>query len=239
MNSQLYNLFAPDIAEVMDEAVERAGLDPAAIGERHVNSLYRSIHFMLNSEWQTVGIRQWMTKYAEYTVTQGLQQFFLPEGTIDIFDAVLLRSTVATPMNRMSRTEWLEIPTKNLTGRPDRYFVDRQTSNCQVSLWRTPENSTDIIQYYYFRQMAKPGHMTNSLDMPPHALEAFVSGLAAKMALKFNEEKFPVLWGLYCGGSIEPGKVGGALAAALDEDRERADVSVTINLSPRGGRGRG
>ena len=234
--SAIYNAFNPQIVEHFEEAVERAGMDPAAIGERHIDSLYRSLKYMLNSEWHTLGMRQWMIKYAEYTVTQGLATFPLLSGAIDIFDAVLFRNSVATPINRMSRSEYLEIPQKVWTGRPDRYFVDRQTIGPNVYVWRTPENSTDIIQYYYFSQMALPGSMANTLDMPPHALQAFVSGLAARFAEKFNKAEFPTLWEMYCGGSIAPGEVGGVLLSALEEDRERADVSVTISLNPRGGR---
>lgn len=234
--SAIYTAFNPDVAMHLEEAFERAGIAPDAIGQRHIDSSYRSLHYMLNSEWQTLGMRQWMIKYAEQVMSTGIQQFILPVGAIDLFDAVLLRNANATPINRMSRAEWLEIPNKTMLGRPDRYFPDRQASSVTVNLWRSPENSTDVMQYYYFRQMARPGAMSNTLEMPPHALEAFVAGLAAKFALKFNEAKFPLLYGLYCGGSIVPGKIGGALAAAIDEDRDRADVALTVSISPRGGR---
>ena len=154
----------------------------------------------------------------------------------DIFDAVLIRNTFATPINRMSRSEYLEIPNKTMTGRPDRYFVDRQSSDVTATFWRTPENSTDIIDYYYFRQMSRPGTLANTLQMPPHASAAFVAGLAARLALKFAPDKFGLLFQLYCGGSLQPGKVGGILQAALEEDRERADFALTVVLNPRGGR---
>lgn len=236
LHTEIYNSFSPDIAMHVEEAFERAGVAPEAIGQRHIESTYRSLHYMLNSEWHTLGMRQWMLKYAEWTTVTGLQTFTLPVGAIDMFDAVLLRSKNATPINRMSRSEWLEIPNKTMLGRPDRYFPERQADKVQVFLWRSPENSTDVIQYYYFRQMARPGSMLNSLDMPPHALQAFVSGLAARIAEKFAKEQFQMLWQMYCGGTLQPGKIGGVLAAAIDEDRDRADVALTVSISPRGGR---
>lgn len=236
--AQIYENFTPDIAEVIEEAVERSGADPMGIGARHITSIKRSISFMLNSEWALFGMRQFMIKYESYTTQVGVPTFVMPPGAIDIFDAVLLRSGNATPINRMSRSEYLEIPNKTMTGRPDRYFVDRQATQNNVTVWRSPENNTDQIQYYYFRQMSRPGQMSNTLDMPPIMLEAFVAGLAAKYAQKFQFEKFQILWQLYCGGTLEPGKVGGVLKAAVEEDRDRADFTATVVLNPRGNRRR-
>jgi hypothetical protein len=227
--------FNPDLAEHFEEAFERAGLDAADIGNRHINSLKRSTSYMLNSEWYTLGIRQWMVPRAQYTTVTGVASWKLPANGIDVFDAVLVRQGAATPINRMSRSDYLAIPNKTMTGRPDRFFVDRQYNQQVVTLWRTPEFSTDIIDYYYFAQVSRPGSLSNTLQMPSHVLEAFVSGLAARAAQKFNPSRFEMCWGLYCGGTIEPGKIGGALAAALEEDRERADVTLSIALNPFGG----
>jgi hypothetical protein len=234
--SGVYSLFAPEIAEHMVEAFERMGMDPADIGARHITSFKRSLSYMLNSEWNTLGLRQWMITRAQQTVTVNVPAYTLPLGSIDVFDAVLIRNGNATPINRMSRSEYLEIPNKTMTGRPDRYFVDRQYNQCVWTFWRTPENSSDIIGYYYFQQMARPGVIANQLQMPPHALEAFVAGMAAHLAMKFSKDAFEMLYEYYCGGSIVPGMVGGVLAAALEEDRERADVALTVMLNPRGGR---
>jgi hypothetical protein len=232
----IYTQFNPDIAEFVEEAFENSGMAPQDIGAAHIKAAKRSISFMVNSEWQLLGMRQWMITRTQYQVTAGQATFVLPVGAIDIFDAVLIRNTFATPINRMSRSEYLEIPNKTMTGRPDRYFVDRQSAEVTATFWRTPENSTDIIDYYYFRQMSRPGTLSNTLQMPPHASAAFVAGLAARLALKFAPDKFALLFGLYCGGSLQPGKVGGILQAALEEDRERADVALTVVLNPRGGR---
>jgi hypothetical protein len=222
----IYTQFDPDIAMHLDEAFERAGISPEAIGQSHIDSAIRSMSYMLNSEWHTLGMRQWMIQYASYTTVTGLNNFQLPVGGIDIFSAVIRRSQRDTPINRMSRTEFLEIPDKVQTGRPDRFMTQRQAQGVTVWLWRTPENNTDQIIYLYFRQMSQPGELMNTLQMPPHVLEAFVSGLSARLALKFNFPKFAPLQELYLP----------ALNAALMEDRDRADVAITYALNPRGGR---
>jgi hypothetical protein len=233
--SLVFTPFAPDIALQLDEAFERAGIAPEAIGQSHIDSALRSITYMLNSEWHTLGIRQWMIQDATYQTTTGINTFNLPIGGIDIFDAVLRRQSRDTPINRASAAEYLEIPDKTQTGRPDRYWVQRLASGCVVWLWRTPENSSDIIVYKYFRQMSAPGNMSNTLQMPPHVLEAFIAGLSAKLALKFNGAKFQLLNTLYLGQQQDPMNPKGMLGAALMEDRDRSDVSFSIQLRPRGG----
>ena len=233
--ANVFSPFTPDIALVLDEVFERAGIAPEAIGQSHIDSAFRSMTLMLNSEWHTLGIRQWMIQDATYQTTTGLNNFTLPVGGIDIVDAVIRRASRDTPINRMSQSEYLEIPDKTQTGRPDRYNCQRQYNGTKVYLWRTPENSTDIIVYKYFQQMSQPGNMANSLEMPPHVLEAFHSGMAAKLALKFNAQKFQMLNTLYMGPEQNPMNPKGALGAALMEDRDRSDVAMTIQLRPRGG----
>lgn len=233
--TNVFTPFTPDIALMLDEAFERAGIAPEAIGQSHVDSALRSITLMLNSEWHTIGIRKWMIQDATYQTTTGLNTFTLPVGGIDIFDAVIRRQGYDTPINRMSDAEYLEIPDKLQQGRPDRYLCQRLYNGVTVYLWRSPENSTDIIVYKYFQQMSTPGGLSNTLQMPPHVLEAFHSGLAAKLALKFNPERFQLLNTLYLGPAQDPMNPKGYLGSALMEDRDRSDVALTIQLRPRGG----
>lgn len=233
--TDVFTPFAPDIALVLDECFERAGIAPEAIGQSHLDSALRSITLMLNSEWHTLGIRQWMIADAQQSMVLNDPMWVMPAGSIDIFDAVLRRNNVDTPINRMSPAEYLEIPNKTQTGRPDRYFVQRFYNQINVFMWRTPENSTDIVVYKYFLQMGTPGGLSNSLQMPPHTLEAFHSGLSAKLALKFNVQRYVLLNSIYLGPQQDPMNPKGMLGAALMEDRDRSDVYLTIQLKPRGG----
>lgn len=218
--------FDPQIAEALEEAFERAGLNPQDIGEDHLDSAFRSMRFMLNSEWSNLGVRQWMIVQATQLTAVGMASFDLPAGAIDILDAVLRRDSRDTPMNRVGRADFLAIADKNLNGRPDRFFADRRRNVVTVNLWRRGENTTDSIIYNYFRQLSDVGSMSHTLDMPSHMMEAFVAGLASKLAWKFKKELFPTLQVAYRGK--DPNKIGGALQEAMMENRERADLYITI-----------
>lgn len=226
-----YSYFAPDIAEVLDEAFERCGIAPAAVGNDHIDSAMRSLRLQLNSEWATYGMTQWAILQATQVLTAGDADFDLPTGGIDVMSAVLRRNSADTPMVRMSRTEFLELPNKSDEGRPDRFLVERFYDKATVTLWRVPENSTDEIVYYYFRQLSKPGDtLQYTLQLPPSVLEAFVAGMAARLAQKHAPDRWPALLGYYRGP--DPNKIGGVLKYALDENRERADLRLSV-VTPR------
>lgn len=230
-----YTWFSPDLGDVVSEAWERAGMASTAIGNDHLESILRSMRWLLNSEWLTLGFRQWQFELVSLTTSVGVPSYILPAEVLTVADAVLIRSNRATPINPMSRSDYLEIPDKTQLGRPDRYLVDRQYNQVQLTVWRTPENSTDVIQYWAFKNNSQPGNaLQYQLAMPPHVQEAFVSGLSAKIAQKFNQPRFTELQALYRGLDPNPRNIGGALALALDADRESGDVRITMAVRRRG-----
>lgn len=227
----IYSQFTLEIAELFEEAFERAQLSPQAIGQEHINSALRSIKFLL-SEWQTIGLRDLHMKSGEETLSTGDNTFIMPDGAIDIFTAVLRRDGADTPMFRMSRKEYLDIPTKETIGRPDRFFVDRKYNQNIVYLWPTPENSTDIMVYEYMRALSEPGRPFNILEIPPHMLEAFIAGLSMKIAQKYSRDVYPELREDY-GGARYPETIGGKIQLARMENGERADTQFTFSWRGR------
>jgi hypothetical protein len=219
----------PRVHEILDEAFEIAGMDPSAIGTGHITSSFRSLKFMLNSEWSTIGIRQWMVQQGTQAMSVGLDSFTLPTGAIDVMGMVLRRNGRDTEMYQISRDEYLKIVDKNLQGRPDRYFVDRQASGVTVKFWQLGENTTDIIVYDYLRQIEDAGALRNSLQIPPIALNAMVLGLAFRLALKFAPERAAAIGALYRGP--DPNRIGGALDQLRQEDRERSDIEIGMTMS--------
>ena len=163
-----YGYYSPDIATVFDECFERAGIAASSIGNDHIDSALRSLSLMMNSEWQTLGMRTWMYQLLDFTTTPGYGPpgtggsiVPLPSNVITVQDAILRRDQRDTPINVMSRDEYLEIPDKTQTGRPDRYFVERLSqaiaplSTVNMYLWRSPENNTDQIFYWAFCTMSQ------------------------------------------------------------------------------------
>ncbi len=228
-----FGAFQPQIADLFDEAFELAGVDPSSPGTAALRSAFRSLRLLLNSEWATLGIRQWMIRRLVHDVSLNETAFTLPAGTIDVISAVLRRSTNRdTEMFRISRDEYLTLHKKDSTGRPDRFYVDRLANTVRMVFWQAGSNATDQIVYDAFCHTEDVGEvMMNTLAIPQHAHAALTMGLASKLALKFNTAKFAALHQLYCGGNIE--RPSGLLGAMITEDRERGDIDLGMRFEPR------
>jgi hypothetical protein len=229
----------PKIAEYGDEAFERAGVSPEAIGAEHIASLRRSIGFILSS-WGTKGPRQWKFSTLAHTTATSETSFDLPAGMIDVKTVTLTRATVETEMLPMSRSEYRVLHNKTVTGRPVSYFVDRRRNTVagttpdvgairpKFFYWRAAENATDIITVEYYSQVedvALTG-MSTTLDIPFRFQEAFVAALAARMAQKWNVKRFDTLKAL----SMEEFK------SADGEDTENAPLFISVDYGGRYGR---
>lgn len=229
---------SPDLASVFSESFERAGISAKAIGNDHIESAFRSIALMLNSEWLTLGIRTYQFVEQSFTTVVNTPATILPAGTLTVSDAILRRDSRDTPINPMARQEYLEIPDKTQQGRPDRYLIDRQYNQVVMTVWRSPENNTDQIFYWAMVNTAQPGDNDLSLQLQtrPEMQEAMHAGLAARLAMKFNAGRYEVLQGYYNGNNTEnPRIIGGVLALALDANRDWGDVRITLSR-PRKGR---
>lgn len=237
--------YQPTVREIFDEGFERAGVDLLAIGTYHLKGAFRSLRTMLNSEWSTIGIRQWQILQGQiHTVALNELSFPLPAGQIDITEAVLRRQGAGvTPadveMYPITRQEYTMITNKQIKGRPDRYFVDRQATGSIVYYWQDGSNTTDQIVYNAFlRQQDVADNMTNTLDVPDIAIEALIAGLASKFALKWNFQRYEVLQAYYAGPewAANPLNPGGVLGMLRAEDRERGDINTYPAFEPRTGR---
>ena len=122
------------------------------------------------------------------------------------------------PLERISYTQWLEIPTKDSVGRPTQFMVDRQRNNIQLNFWPIPDNGTYTFKSWTLKKVADVDKSYQLIDLPHRYLPAIVKGLRYYMAdLRgipleerswFKQEYYETLQN------------------ALDEDRERIDFCV-------------
>ena len=222
----------PNLAAYTDEAAERGGLDPKAIESDHIISIRRSIGFLL-SRWSNKGIRQWKFTQDEHTpAVIGENEYDLPVGTIDVQTVVLRRNGVDTEMYPISRSDYLILHDKNLTGRPDRYFIDRRRDTPADSLavrmffWLAAENLTDQIIANVYTQIEDAGGGQGTMDIPFRYQEAFVADLAARVAQKYKPEKYKEL----------RGEAEALFKEADMEDQESAPLIISAGYSRRHGR---
>jgi hypothetical protein len=185
--------FEPNVAEFVEEAFERCGLELRTGYD--LKTAKRSINFML-AEWANRGLNQWTIEQTNQTVTQGQSNYTLNSNVIDILDVVLRRTTnnVQTDISidRLSRSSYLNIPNKDTQAMPSQWFLDKLTDPV-LKVWPTPNNSTDILVFNKLVRMDDADSGTNTLDMPFRFYPCFAAGLAYYIAIKRAPEKVQLL----------------------------------------------
>ena len=185
--------FELDVAEYIEEAFERCGLEVRTGYD--LRTAKRSLNLML-AEWANRGLNQWTIKQRTVTMVQGDGDYALNNDIIDVLSVVVRRSDTDYALDRVSRDTFISIPNKTTQGRPSQFFLDRQiTPNLKV--WPVPDNSTDIIIYDALTRMDDGDAQVNTLDMPFRFYPCLAAGLAYYLAMKRAPERIQLLKAVY------------------------------------------
>jgi len=189
--------FEPSVTEFIEEAFERCGLELRTGYD--LKTAKRSINLML-AEWANRGLNQWTVDQATQTVTEGQTDYTLTSNVIDILDCSVRRNTnnsdLDLQMSRISRSEYLNIPTKSTKSRPSQFFFNKLVTPV-LKIWPAPENSTDILVFNKLVRMDDADKATNTVDMPFRFYPCFAAGLAYYIAIKKAPERVVMLKQMY------------------------------------------
>ena len=210
--------FDLDVADIIEEAYERCGLEVRTGYD--AKTARRSLNIMF-SEWANRGINLWTVKQATLTLTSGTATYSSVNGLVspmnDILEVAIRRSGTDYEVDRISRGEYLNVPNKTSTGRPSQFYFNRQRSP-EITLWPTPENNTDELVYYYITRIEDADTSQNTTDVPYRFLPCMVAGLAYYLSMKKAPERVQLLKAVY----------EEEFQRAADEDEDR----VSLKLQP-------
>ena len=175
------------------------------------------------AEWANRGLNQWTIEQATQTVTEGTSSYSLNSNVIDVLDVVLRRTVNQTQtdisMNRISRSEYINIPNKTTKARPSQFFFDKLNTPA-LQIWPAPENSTDVLVFNKLVRMDDADKATNTMDMPFRFYPCFVAGLAYYLSQKKNPQLTPQLKALY----------EEEFRRAADQDEDRASFRIRPDI---------
>jgi len=210
--------FDLDVADIIEEAYERCGLEVRTGYD--AKTARRSLNIMF-SEWANRGVNLWTVKQATLTLISGTATYNSGNGLAspmsDILEVALRRSGTDYEVDRISRGEYLNVPNKSTTGRPSQFYFNRQTSP-ELVVWPTPENSTDELVYYYITRIEDADTSQNTTDVPYRFLPCMIAGLAYYLSMKKAPERVQLLKAVY----------EEEFQRAADEDEDR----VSLKLQP-------
>ena len=213
--------FNLDIDEVIQEATEMIGGEDT-LGHESA-SARRSINLMLK-DWQNRGVLLWTTSVSSVTVAASTTTYSLASSTIDALEVVLNRDSTDIQLERITPEEYLLIPNKTQTGRPNQYSIRRERDNPVLSVWPLPDNSTDVLKIELVSELQDVNKSAiQNADLPKRFLPCLTCGLAYYMAMKrplVPENRIMMLKANY----------EELLMRAMEEDRERASMHIVPRL---------
>ena len=208
--------FNLDVAEYIEEAYERCGLETRTGYD--LQTAKRSLNIML-AEWANRGLNQWTIEQRTQALTANDSEYSLGTDLIDILSLVVRRSGTDFTMTRISRDAFLNLPNKTSTGRPTQYFLDRQITP-NLKIFPTPENSTDVIHYDALTRIQDADTQVNTMEIPFRFIPCLTAGLAYYIAMKKAPDRIQLLKTVY----------EEEFDRAMAEDRDRSAFNVVPKL---------
>ena len=210
--------FQLTIADTIEEAYELAGLELRTGYD--AETARRSLNIMF-ADWSNRGVNLWTIDQVATSLTSGTNSYTLNAYDIDIVSAIIRQvdnnTTTDLQITRIGRTEYLNIPDKDSTGRPTQYFLDRQTTPV-IKLWPTPDSAaTYTLIANTIQRIDDVSASAQDPEVPSRFIPCMASGLAYYIAMKRNPEKVPLLKQQY----------EQDFKLAADEDRNRASLMLT------------
>ena len=204
--------FELDVADYVEEAFERCGLEVRTGYD--LKTARRSLNLML-AEWANRGLNQWTIAQRTQVLVSGTSNYAFTPDVIDVLSVVVRRGGTDFSLDRMSRADYLAIPTKTTTGRPNQFFLDRQITP-ELKLWPVPDNSTDVVIYDALTRMDDADEYNNTMDVPFRLYPCLAAGLAYYISIKRAPNRAQLLKAMY----------EEEFERAMAEDRDRASFNV-------------
>jgi len=209
--------FELDVSDYIEEAFDRCGLEVRTGYD--LKTAKRSLNLML-AEWANRGLNQWTIEQTTINMVDGTGIYSLDSDTIDVLGAILRRDNNDYTIERLSRDEYLNLPSKTTTGRVSQFFMDRQITP-QLKVWPVPDNSTDQIVVDRLVRMDDADTYTNTMEVPFRFYPCLAAGLAYYIAMKRAPDRIQILKAVY----------EEEFERAMSEDRDRASFKVQPTMA--------
>lgn len=216
--------FAPNVGEITIQAFHMCGVRPSALLQEHLTSSRTATNLMLLS-WSARGVNTWQTSLVTTPLVTGTTTYPVDPTIVVILDMYVTVSGGAPDTDRIilpiSRSEYASYPNKEQQGFPTVAWFNRQTVAPTITLWPVPNGQQTSLSYYALRQ-SMDANLTNggNADLPAYWLEAFTTGLAARLAVIWAPDRAQGLKML----------ADEAYQIASDQDVETANFYVTPQI---------
>ncbi len=215
--------FKLSIADTIEEAYELAGIELRTGYD--AETARRSLNIMF-ADWSNRGVNLWTIEQVTKNLSTGTSSYAFDAYDIDIVSAIIkvtdsTGNSTDLSVERIGRTEYLNIPDKTIKGRPVQIFFDRQVIPVAY-LWPAPDDTaTYSLIANTIQRIDDVSASNQDPEIPSRFIPCMASGLSYYLALKKNPEKAVMLKQQY----------EQDFKLAADEDRNRASLHLTPTRS--------
>jgi hypothetical protein len=185
------NSFQASFGSLILHAFQLVGLRPTSLVQEHFESARMAANLLL-LHWANDGVNLWRVDLVTVPLVQGQATYPVDSDTVTILDAYCTIHTGTTTTDRLipsiSRSEYASYPNKEHQGVPTVFWHNRLLDQT-VTLWPVPDGTQNTFSYY--RSVAMANGQTP--EIPQIWYPAFVTGLAAQLAVIWSPEKMQIL----------------------------------------------
>ena len=180
--------FDPGFGSVVLSAFARCGIRKPSLTQEHLWDAGQEGNYLLSS-WSNLQPLLWKSELISQVLTQGTQTYTLPANVVMLL-LVYIETTSgnpATPIDRvlgpLSTVEYASFPNKTVQSPPTSFWFDRQITP-QVTFWPVPDGNGPYTAFMRAVTQVQDASLPGGVapDLPYRALDAFVAGLAHRLA---------------------------------------------------------
>lgn len=169
------------VDKVITRAIEDAGGKPSNYEEQeravdHLNLIF--------SEWSTQGISLFKLELFEVSVSSSVATISLDPSVIRPLSVVINYGSDSSdiPLNYVAYKDYLILPNKEQTGRPNQVLVERLKDNVDLTFWPVPgEDST--LKFWGLKRFDDVTALASTPDVPFRFLPCLRYSLAYSLGI--------------------------------------------------------
>ncbi len=189
--------FNPAASSLVLAAFARIQLRPPQLTTQHLMDAQMESNLLM-VDFSNRNPNGWALETVSQALTQGIASYDLPGRTVAISMAYISTTTAGSTTDRvlgaLSAYEYAAQPNKMLQGFPTSYWFNNQI-NPAIVVWPVPDGAGPYtLNMQIFRQQ-QDVVLSNgtTIDTPYRFIDAFVAGLAARLAQIYKPEMAAML----------------------------------------------
>jgi len=184
--------FSPSFGEVIQSAFARINIRRTEMTAEYLTDAANEGNFLL-TEWSNKQPLLFKSELISQSLTQGTATYTLPSRVVMVLLCYIQTGSGSSLNDRvigpLSTVEYASIPNKTTQAPPTAFWFNR-LSTPEITFWQVPDNNGPYTAYMRCVTQVQDATVPSgtTLDIPYRALDAFIAGLAHRLARLYKPD---------------------------------------------------